>query len=559
MTSISPRRRAADTFSPSERSRALMAFRLAAVTVVIALAWWSGFHPSTATAAVIAVYLGLTLLLTALVHVARPGVRTAAFTAVLAVDAVHLQLQSLRLGATVAVDLVVAAYVVAVCLLGSATIGLRFTVVLSVCALVTVRAQQTGWPALPGGAASAADPTTGAVTDLALLWLVALTTAVGAWVHQRELLRRRLDAEALQRFAAALHHDTAPAGVADRVLRFAVEDLRARRGVVVVQSRDGLELLAGHGVGPGRHAAPGGVSSALGLASLSRKPTPLRPDPVRDPWLCGLLPDARRVVVARLDVGLEERMWLVVEPHPARGTRLERRFVAALCQAAGATALALSRVHLLTAARAAAARDPLTGVANRRGLEDVLDALSRRSRAGGEGFAVVMVDVDRFKTINDTLGHQVGDDVLRQVAATLAGQLRRHELIARYGGEEFSVVLPDADTATAVAVAERLRRSLQEITDPITVTASFGVASVPADASDGLEATALADAALLRAKAAGRDRVVAAFDGPGGSRDDWGHPAAAGLPPPRTGGVPARMPAPDWGEGAGTVGAGPGD
>jgi diguanylate cyclase (GGDEF)-like protein len=185
-----------------------------------------------------------------------------------------------------------------------------------------------------------------------------------------------------------------------------------------------------------------------------------------------------------------------------------------LGQVAAMSALALDRVRLLADVTVRASHDSLTGVPNRRALDELLDQLTARHRRAGDGFAVVMVDVDRFKTINDTLGHATGDAVLRRVAATLRGQLRADETVARYGGEEFAVVLPGADIAAAAAAAERLRLALHGIDEPVTVTASFGVAAVPGDARTGTDAIALADTALLRAKHDGRDRVAVAAGTP---------------------------------------------
>jgi diguanylate cyclase (GGDEF)-like protein len=153
--------------------------------------------------------------------------------------------------------------------------------------------------------------------------------------------------------------------------------------------------------------------------------------------------------------------------------------------------------------------DALTGVANRYGL---LAALRRRSGAAPAG-AVVLVDVDRFKAINDTHGHENGDRVLVALAGRLRGVLRPEDVVARWGGEEFLVVLGPADAAAAVAVAERLRAAVAA--EPfaldggvIAVTASIGVSVVAVDETRIDAALARADAALYAAKNGGRNRVV---------------------------------------------------
>lgn len=537
-----PRR---DVAPVADRMTAFMAFRVVAAGLLAVLGEISGVPATSMFLTLTAGYLGLGAGLTLLSHTSWRWVRAGAFAAGLLVDGLYLQYQHTRLGAEVPVDLAIAAFLVAACLLASFRTGLRVALVQSLLLILSLRGQDTGLiPVAPGGTPDNA----ALAAELGTLWLVILTTATAVSVHERELRRRRYDAEALQHFAATLHHDTTAEAVAERILRFGTEDLLGRRGAVVRQHRRALELVAGQGTARPPHVADGEVSSVLALAALSRDPTlVLRLDPLRDGWLDALLPSARRVVVVRLDVGLDERMWLVLEHRSRRGRRVERRFVAALSQAASTASLALDRVRLLSEATLRASQDALTGVPNRRSLDDLLERLTAAHQRSGAGFSVVMVDVDRFKMINDTLGHQAGDEVLQQVAATLAGQLRKNETIARYGGEEFAVVLPGAGTRAAVAVAERLRVALHGITGPVSVTASFGVASVPEDASDGVGATALADAALMRAKQDGRDRVAAAGFADSSDR----RPAAP--PAPRDG----RVPAADNGEGSGTFVAEP--
>lgn len=497
-----------------DRMVAFLAFRAGAVTLVIGLGELRGVPASPTVLASAVAYLAFGLGLTLLCRIPSRPLRTAASATAVLTDAVYLQHQHARLGTEVPVDLVIAAFLVAACLLVSFRTGLVVAALQSLLFVASVNAQEAGaLPVAPGGVPD----DTRLVAELVTLWLVVITTGAAASVHQRELKRRRSDADALRRFASALHQDTTPEAVAVRILRFGTDDLRGRRGAVVRQRRQGLELAAAHRTALDPHTAEGEVSSALTLAALSREPSIVRGlDPLRDAWLHAVMPAARRVVLVRLDIGLADRMWLVLEPPSGRGRRVERRFVGALSQAAGLTSLALARVQLLTEATLRASQDALTGVPNRRTLDELLQRLTAGHQRSGAGFSVVMVDVDHFKSINDTYGHLVGDEVLQQVAVTLRAQLRKNETIARYGGEEFAVVLPGTATPAAVAVAERLRRALHSITRPVAVTASFGVASVPDDADDGVGATALADAALMHAKQGGRDRVAATgFTGAG--------------------------------------------
>jgi diguanylate cyclase (GGDEF)-like protein len=179
-------------------------------------------------------------------------------------------------------------------------------------------------------------------------------------------------------------------------------------------------------------------------------------------------------------------------------------------QAAATTALALSRASLLEQAQAAAATDGLTGVLNRRCFDQDLTWLVDVHRSEGRPFAVVMVDIDHFKQVNDGFGHLVGDQVLRSVAGLLRDLCGSRGATYRYGGEEFAVLLRGATAPEALDTAEAMRSELHRIHHPVQVTASFGVAAAPEAGTDGLAVVAAADAALLRAKSAGRDRVIVA-------------------------------------------------
>jgi diguanylate cyclase (GGDEF)-like protein len=159
--------------------------------------------------------------------------------------------------------------------------------------------------------------------------------------------------------------------------------------------------------------------------------------------------------------------------------------------------------------------DPLTGVFNRRYLDGFIDNISA-SIAPYAGYGVLMVDVDRFKLLNDLSGHLYGDECLRQIAATLQRGLRSSDdFVIRYGGEEFAVVLPDADLGETLAVAERLRAMVaeQRISHPGlgpegTLSVSIGAYSATI-ADDVIDALRCADRALYGAKMAGRNRVAA--------------------------------------------------
>jgi diguanylate cyclase (GGDEF)-like protein len=154
--------------------------------------------------------------------------------------------------------------------------------------------------------------------------------------------------------------------------------------------------------------------------------------------------------------------------------------------------------------------DGLTGVANRRTFDEDLERMWAVARRAHVSLAVVMLDIDFFKALNDKQGHQAGDDCLRRVAALCEGALRRSgDCFARYGGEEFAAVLFNADLRAAALLAARVREVVESTGD---VTISLGVAAaVPGPGRNATELVAAADAALYRAKALGRNRVMTAI------------------------------------------------
>ena len=195
-----------------------------------------------------------------------------------------------------------------------------------------------------------------------------------------------------------------------------------------------------------------------------------------------------------------------------------KEFVANLRDITGQKEIELA----LEAARAelaeTAATDGLTGVANRRRFDEALDHEWRRSLRAAGPIAVLMIDADHFKSYNDRYGHQAGDECLRAIARTIAASIRRpHDLVARYGGEEFVVILPVTDEAGARGVGERIRDAIQALdlpheanTDGV-VTVSIGVAAVtPEPQVTAGSLIQAADAALYRAKRAGRNRIEVA-------------------------------------------------
>jgi diguanylate cyclase (GGDEF)-like protein len=181
-----------------------------------------------------------------------------------------------------------------------------------------------------------------------------------------------------------------------------------------------------------------------------------------------------------------------------------------LTAAAAMLAVSLKNAELFREVRENSVRDSLTGCVNRKHAIEVMDAELRRARRSGLPLSVLMFDLDRFKTINDRWGHLCGDAVLATVGQRMNAVLRGSDLKCRYGGEEFLVLLPDTPMDGARHVAETLRRELElhPVTwndETVEVTASFGLTSVIPGETDLLAVIGRADAALYRAKQAGRN------------------------------------------------------
>jgi diguanylate cyclase (GGDEF)-like protein len=157
-----------------------------------------------------------------------------------------------------------------------------------------------------------------------------------------------------------------------------------------------------------------------------------------------------------------------------------------------------------------ASTDHLTGLANRRRFERQLEREVARTARHGRPFSLITIDIDHFKLVNDTYGHEAGDDAIRSVARVLQQGTRGIDLAARIGGEEFAVILTETTLTGALEVAERLRVAVKSVEIPPVgqVAASFGVAECPSQAETARELLARADAALYEAKREGRDRVA---------------------------------------------------
>ncbi|HEY8232050.1 MAG TPA: diguanylate cyclase [Vicinamibacteria bacterium] len=186
----------------------------------------------------------------------------------------------------------------------------------------------------------------------------------------------------------------------------------------------------------------------------------------------------------------------------------------ALQQANDSLLTRLEEIHgLQERLREQANRDPLTGLFNRRYLQETMDRELARCQREQTPLSVILIDIDRFKRINDRHGHQAGDEVIKQLAGLLASEARQEDVACRYGGEEFLLLMPKMPLVAARERAERWRRRFASMavragSQDVTATLSAGIAEFPTHGRSGAELTRCADLALYQAKSAGRDQVV---------------------------------------------------
>jgi diguanylate cyclase (GGDEF)-like protein len=176
--------------------------------------------------------------------------------------------------------------------------------------------------------------------------------------------------------------------------------------------------------------------------------------------------------------------------------------------------LALANLNLQESLRIQAIRDPITGLYNRRYMEESLEREIQRSIRSGSHLGVIMLDIDHFKKFNDRYGHAVGDALLRELGPFLQEKVRKEDIACKYGGEEFVLILPNANLSITADRAESIRRSVKGLHVTVgdktfeNIALSLGVSIFPTHGRDGDTVLKAADTALYKAKANGRDQVV---------------------------------------------------
>jgi diguanylate cyclase (GGDEF)-like protein len=203
-------------------------------------------------------------------------------------------------------------------------------------------------------------------------------------------------------------------------------------------------------------------------------------------------------------------------------------------QSVSQAAPVLANLRNLAIAEIRASTDGLTGLPNKRAVTDALKRMYAHAATRGAPLALLLLDLDHFKQVNDVRGHVVGDQVLAKVGAVLQSVLRSGDFAGRNGGEEFAIILPDTEIGMALQIAERVRAAVAEISLPGTdmrVTASIGIAGYPDHATTPDRLERLADTALYLAKRQGRNRVEVAEPTPADIAGDLADPPTIADPP----------------------------
>ena len=496
----------------ADRLRYMLGFRMLVALGVVLSALLAGEHrfaPLAAIGAATGAFLVLAVLSHLVWQISRRG-GTAVFGGMLMVDGIFLAWTAYATGGAVSpVRYLIVLELLTVALLASHRTGMKLAMWHSLLLLVIYYAQKGG-QLEPFSGSGLGTPFQQLIAFTAIFWFVAIATASFSAVNERELRRRRYDLEALAAMATRLEQESDSRAVAEALLESIVDNFDFGRALLV-GSPDGetLELLAHRGrvnADAAGYPQPG-LGSVLELAARTRE-THLfsRLDGTSDPWLTAMLPDARDLVVVPLSTEGRTIGVLVIEHKIREGSRIEKRLVDMVERFASHGALALRNAWLLDEVQQLASTDSLTKIANRMTFQDTLEReMSRAAREGGD-VTLLLLDIDHFKKLNDTRGHQAGDEVLRQVAATLRDQQRAYDTAARYGGEEFGLILPGVSASDAGAIAERVRHAIAE--NGCGITASIGAATFPQDGVTEDALVGAADEALYRSKHAGRNRVT---------------------------------------------------
>ncbi|HZQ28231.1 MAG TPA: diguanylate cyclase [Acidimicrobiales bacterium] len=506
-----------DLVSLGDRVRYMRILRLVTVALVAIFAV-ADPEPRPLTAGLLALGMAGYVVLSLLAELVWRQTRQRSlllFATMLMVDATFLVWATYATGGSVSpVRFLIVLHLASVALLASYRTGLKLALWYSLLLLSVFYAQQAEILSPPVRALSALPSTEYRrfTTFVLAFWVVTVVISAFSAVNERELRRRRFDLEALAQLGADLEGADDSFDVADTLLDRLNETFGFERMLVLGAPEDDLLLFARRGSEAGiGSVCPTPVGSVL-LAAWETRSTVLvsELDPGADRWLAEAMTDARNLIIAPLSAEHRAMGVLVIETALRRGSRVERRVVSMVERFASHASLALRNAWLLEQVRKMATTDGLTGIANRRSFDIGIEREVSRAARNNAQITLAMIDLDHFKQLNDTHGHQVGDEVLRLVAGALDEHCRDFDMAARYGGEEFAVILPGCTEQESVEAAERLRRVVASCDTPVAVTASVGVATYPMTGTTASELLKAADDALYQSKRHGRDRVTIA-------------------------------------------------
>jgi diguanylate cyclase (GGDEF)-like protein len=514
--------RADDYTALSDRMGYLMVLRVAMALVVVA---WSAIRPESLGTSFPAL-VAMTVAYVALAGAAELGRRQVGrhglwvLNAMLIVDGLYLAVAMYATGATQSpIRFLIYLHLVAVSLLASYRTGLKIALWHSLLLFVVLYAQAAALlPAVDVTPGRAVDFDRMPVLNVTSFWLFALATSIFSAMNERELRQRRADLQALVDVGARLDDATDPVIQARIVLDGLAVRFGFSRGLVIGAADGNLMVLASRGTEEwsGTVAADAIIRKAWDRREL----LPVkRIGAEANPLLGTTFPDAHNLLVSPMFADGRPVGAIVVEHRSRTVFGIERRIASVLGQFSAVAALNLRNAVLLRHVQDLAERDSLTGAANRRMFQLTLErTLEGRPPAadGRRTTAVLFIDLDDFKVINDTLGHAAGDSLLIAVTDRISGLVRQGDLVARLGGDEFAILTDDEpDLHRARGMAERLVRDLRipyvigEHT--ITCTASIGIAGDRDAGRDAAEIVRNADVAMYMAKANGKSGF-AVFD-----------------------------------------------
>jgi diguanylate cyclase (GGDEF)-like protein len=347
----------------------------------------------------------------------------------------------------------------------------------------------------------------------ALLGLSVLIGGTALTVTRRRATRERRYADAQAEFATAMQ-SAVDSSEADALLKRHLErSLRGATVTVLRRSEEDDRLQAGTPVPPTSPLAPG-LTTARPRDCLAIRRGATHERRAGDPLVaCEVCGDCRATSCRPLLVADRIIGSVLVEQDRPDGARERERDQRAIVESLAQAAPILSGLRTLALAQSRAMTDALTGLPNRWALQDALKRMLAHAARSRSSLGLLLLDLDHFKQLNDTYGHDAGDQALAAVGHALLSELRESDLPARSGGEEFAVLLPDTQLDGALAVAEQLRRAIAAIELPFAgsaLSASIGVAVLPQHAVEADGLMRAADRALYAAKRAGRNRVEVA-------------------------------------------------